>query len=74
MTSAPKRADIDNDHVIDLARRWQHEPLVAPGVIWALVSEGVPPKVAYAKVMYLVERGVLEYGTSPHFAWPVNRG
>jgi hypothetical protein len=64
-----KRSDIPDQHVIDLARRWQqHE---GPGVVDALVEEGVPAKLAYSKVERLSDRGLLNYGVSPRFAWPV---
>ena len=41
-----------------------------PGVIAALMAEGVPEKVALAKVLHMCRRGLLEYGTSPYYAWP----
>ena len=41
-----------------------------PGVIDALVAEGVPEKVAYAKVLHMVKRRLLDYGVSPYYAWP----
>lgn len=85
--------DIPDEHVVDLARRWQecgrarHAEMVrwlhggeqpanlAPGVVEALVAEGIPRKLAYAKVLSLCERkngkpALLEYGTSPYYAWP----
>lgn len=69
-----KCSDIDADHVIDLARDWQMRVragvLPNPGVIDALVAEGVPEKVAYTKVMKLSDRGRLDYGVSPYYAWP----
>lgn len=68
-----KRSDISDEHAIDLARRWQESLRAStrqPGVIDALMAEGVPEKVAYAKVMHLVKRNLLEYGTSPYHAWP----
>lgn len=65
-----KRSDIDDDHVIELALRWYGEPFKRPGVVAALVAEGVPRKLALAKVERLVERGLLDYGVSPNFAWP----
>jgi len=63
-----KCADIPNDHVIDLARRWQQGQ--GPGVVAALVAEGIPEKLAYAKVVRLAGRGLLDYGVSPYYAWP----
>jgi hypothetical protein len=47
-----------------------------PGVVQALMDEyGIPYKLAYAKVESLCERkngkpALLEYGTSPNYAWP----
>ena len=65
-----KRSDIPDQHVIDLARRW-NDPST-PGVVMALVAEGVPEKLALAKVIHLSERGLLDYGVSPYNAWPVD--
>lgn len=64
-----KCADIPDDHVIALARRW-HEDFSEPGVVAALVAEGIPYKLALTKVELLVRKGKLDYGTSPHYAWP----
>jgi hypothetical protein len=36
----------------------------------ALMAEGIPHNLALAKVMHMVERGLLDYGTSPYHAWP----
>jgi hypothetical protein len=66
-----KRSDIPDDHAIDLARRWKAAPFQQPGVIDALIAEGVPHKVALRKVEHLVARGLLDYGVSPYYAWPV---
>lgn len=63
-----QRKDIDDTHVLALAARWQAEG--GPGVIAALVAEGVPAKLALAKVEHLSERGLLDYGVSPYYAWP----
>ena len=47
-----------------------------PGVVEAVMQEfGVPYKLAYVKVESLCERkngksALLEYGTSPNYAWP----
>ena len=66
-----KRADLADEHVIDLARRWKDGPMFTePGVYAALVAEGVPEKVAMAKIMHLVKRGLLDYGVSLNFCWP----
>lgn len=64
-----KRSDIPDDHVIALARRWQESG--GPGVVAALMAEGVPGKLAYSKVEHLADRGLLEYGVSVNYAWPV---
>jgi len=34
------------------------------------MDEGVPQKVALAKVLHMCDCGLLEYGTSPFYAWP----
>jgi hypothetical protein len=64
-----KRSDIPDDHVLDLARRWR-EDRAAPGVVRALVAEGVPEKLAVAKVEHMLSRRLLECGVSPYYAWP----
>jgi hypothetical protein len=66
-----KRADIPDNHVVELARRWRDEP-PAPGVVAALIAEGVPAKLALRKVEHLVSKGLLDFGVSPHFAWPTD--
>ena len=68
-----KSSDIDDQHVIDLAQAWHEAPLVNPGVVQALVEEGVPKKLAFAKVERLCDRGFLEYGVSPSCAWPTGK-
>lgn len=70
-----KSADIDDQHVIDLARAWSDGGMLSgtPGVVAALVAEGIPEKLAYTKVMRLVDRGYLEYGVSPNYAWPTGK-
>lgn len=65
-----KCADIADDHVIELARRWHEDHFGQPGVVAALVAEGIPEKLALAKVERLVRRKLLDYGTSPYHAWP----
>ena len=65
-----KRSDIPNDHVVDLARRWRID--AEQGVVAALVAEGVPEKLALRKVEHLVDKGLLDYGTSPYYAWPTD--
>ena len=62
--------DIADDHVVELARQWQDAPLFSLGVVMALVAEGVPEKLAVTKVLKLVSKGRLDYGTSPYHAWP----
>lgn len=63
-----KCSDIPDDHVIELARAWRERR--GPGVVQALMDEGIPHKLALTKVERLVDRGLLDYGTSPHYAWP----
>lgn len=65
-----KRSDIPDAHVVQLAAQWQAAPFGHPGVVAALVAEGVPYRLALAKVEHLVRRGLLDYGVSPHYAWP----
>jgi hypothetical protein len=67
-----KSSDIDNQHVIDLAQAWR-DSKSGPGVVEALVAEGVPEKLAFTKVERLVSRGYLEYGTSAYHAWPTGK-
>jgi hypothetical protein len=67
-----KSSDIDDQHVIDLAQKWRDSAL-GPGVVMALVAEGVPEKLAFAKVERLVSRGFLDYGTSAYHAWPTGK-
>jgi hypothetical protein len=68
-----KSADIDDQHVIDLAQAWHEAPLLNPGVVQALIAEGVPKKLAFAKVERLSARGFLDYGVSPSCAWPTGK-
>jgi hypothetical protein len=65
-----KRSDIDDEHVIELARRWRERPFECPGVVAALVDEGVPLRLARAKVEHMEDRGLLESGVSVDYAWP----
>ena len=69
-----KRSDIDDQHVIDLARAWHEssDPFVTPGVVAALVAEGVPERLAVSKVEHMCDRNLLEYGVSPYYAWPID--
>lgn len=55
--------------VVELARQW-HDTHEGLGVVEALIQCGVPEKLAYYKVERLTERGILDYGTSPRYAWP----
>lgn len=64
-----KRADIADEHVLDLACRWRDDP-AQPGVVNALLAEGVPRKLALAKVDHMVRRGMLDFGVSPYYAFP----
>ena len=65
-----KCADIPDGHVIELARRWHAQPIGSLCVVDALIAEGVPEKVAYAKVQRLVRRHLLDFGTTLRCAWP----
>lgn len=64
-----KRADIPDEHAVALARQWR-DGSNQPGVVAALVAEGVPEKLAISKIEHLASRGLLDYGVSPHYAWP----
>jgi hypothetical protein len=46
------------------------QPLGTPGVMEALMAEGIPENLALAKVMHMSKRRLLDYGTSPYYAWP----
>jgi hypothetical protein len=65
-----KRSDVADEHVLELARQWREDPHGQPGVIDALIAEGVPEKVALAKVLHMARRRLLDYGVSPYYAWP----
>lgn len=66
-----KRSDIPDEHVVELARNWAEHN--GPGVIEALMAEGVPEKLAIRKVEHLVDRDILEFGGTPYYAWPVKK-
>jgi hypothetical protein len=63
-----KRADIPDDHVVALARRWQLDG--GAGAWSTLVDEGVPAKLATAKIEHLTTCGLLDYGVSVKLPWP----
>lgn len=67
------RRDLPDTHVLAHALR-SHTVTGQHGAIGALMTEGVPHNLAYAKVMHLVDRGLLDYGTSPYSAWPTGAG
>lgn len=64
-----KRSDIPDEHVIELARRWQEDD-TQPDAVTALVAEGVPEKVAVAKVLHMGGQGLLRCEGSAYYAWP----
>jgi hypothetical protein len=64
-----KRSDVPDEHVIELAHAWRKG---GSGVVGALVAEGVPEKVALRKVEHLIDRGLMDCGVSPYFAWPTD--
>lgn len=68
-----KSSDISDFHVVALAREWRRG---GECVVDALIAEGVPEKLAYAKVEKLCghRKDLLEYGTSPRCAWPTEKG
>ena len=65
-----KRSDISDEHVLELARAWRQAPLKNPGALDALIDEGVPVKVAVAKIEHMVSRRLLNYGVSVRYPWP----
>lgn len=66
-----KRSDIADEHVLELARAYQDGQFGKRiGVYDALVAEGVPSKLAYAKIKHMVDRGLLDYGVSLCYPWP----
>lgn len=65
-----KCSDIPDGLVIRLAADWKADSVYTVGVVEALVQRGFPEKLAYRKVERLADRGYLEYGTSPRYAWP----
>jgi hypothetical protein len=70
---AMTRFDISDEHVLALAERWRlgwQTGAHQPAVVAALVAEGVPEKMALAKVQHMCRRGLMDYATSPHHAWP----
>lgn len=69
-----KCSDIPDRHVIELAAHKRAHPWTAPGVVAGLVAEGVPLKLARAKVGRLERRGLLDSGVSSDLAWPTERG
>lgn len=71
-TPGMQAKDIPDIHVIELAGSWSAG--FGRCVLDALVDEGVPIKVAMAKIDKLIRRGWLEYGTSPRCAWPTPEG
>lgn len=70
-----QRKDIDDQHVIDLAQQWADAPGPGhhPGVVLALVAEGIPEKLALSKVEHLSDRDYPDYGTTPYFSWPTGK-
>ncbi|RSN65349.1 hypothetical protein DMH01_02875 [Amycolatopsis sp. WAC 04182] len=39
-----------------------------------LIHDGFPPKVALAKLYRMADQDYIEYGSSPAFAWPTEKG
>ena len=64
--------DIPDSKVMEYAQNWADNPFTSPGVVQALVNDGVPEKLARVKVEKLVDKGMLDYGTSSYYAWPNN--
>lgn len=66
-----KRSDIDDQHVLDLAGQARAEGFT-PNLLERLQAEGIPHKVALAKIEHMCSRDLLDYGVSPAFAWPID--
>jgi hypothetical protein len=64
--AAMKRADITDEHVIAIVEAMSPS---GPGVLDILTAEGVPAKVALAKVLHMSRRRILDYGVSPNRCW-----
>jgi hypothetical protein len=62
-----KRSDIPMQHVIDLCRAFHEKG--GPMPFDALVAEGIPEKVAFARLEQMNDIGLLEYGTSARSSW-----
>jgi hypothetical protein len=71
MGRRPQLKDIKDLDVLRLAQGWEAG---GPGVGEALVDAGVPPKLAYAKIIKLVHSDLLEYGVSATYAWLTEKG
>jgi hypothetical protein len=68
-----KRADVDTRTVLRYADDWKRGQSRI-GALDRLFVDGVPEKVAAAKIEQLVEQGLLQYGVSPAFPWPTPAG
>jgi hypothetical protein len=72
MSKPVKRPDIPDEHVLGLARQQQALPVLERrGVVRALMAEGIPERLALAKVEHMISRRLLECGVSPYYAWPL---
>ena len=68
--------DIPDVVVLRHAANWRAMPKHCSPVIEALkhTYPEAPGKLLYRKVCHLVDRGLMEYGTSPYTAWPTPEG
>jgi len=64
--------DIPDELVLLLTKGWPQQCGV--GVHDCLVLIGYPDKLALRKIERLVDRGLLEYGVSPRYAWLTEKG
>jgi hypothetical protein len=68
-----KCSDIADDLVIRYAADF-HDRISNTPAGTRLMEDGVPKKVAAAKVDRLIRRGLLDFGVSPNTAWPTDKG
>lgn len=69
-----KRSDISDFLAVVFANAWLEDSENRSGVYASLCALEFPPKVVLAKLEHLVDRGLLEYGTSIAYAWPTEKG
>lgn len=63
-----KRSDISDDEMIEAVREWNRNIWINPLPTDALADK-YPRKVIEAKMLQLVDKGILSYGVSLRTAW-----